>query len=322
MKSSHDKALQCDKTPTICRADNIHDNRCDNHTSPLFDTSASAALSDELVRLAPPASARLSLNRCNLSTEALSSLAFQLAPVPLELDGVLPLHRPLLDVLDTIQDRSERARVFHAYMRAHFLLDDPRAQGLTPNARIDRSRLDYLRVLRGWLFDPDGREAAVLKGWVESRFGLLTEFHRGTIHHGPESSARRARFERQRAAGLYATGALEAQIDLLYTYAQYELARQHPGRSHIVLYRGLSGPGATRPLATLANGSPVLQLNNLSSFSASRERADEFGDRVLICAVPLAKVLAYASLLPGRMQGEDEYLVIGGVVHGNWATPA
>ena len=36
---------------------------------------------------------------------------------------------------------------------------------------------EYLRVVRGWAFDPDGREAAVLKGWVESRFGLMPRHH-------------------------------------------------------------------------------------------------------------------------------------------------
>ena len=251
------------------------------------------------------------MNRCNLTAEALASLAFQLSPVGLELDGVLPLHRPLFARLDALDEPAGRAALFQRYMSAHFLLDDAQAGGLTAHARIDRSRLDYLRLLRGWLFDSESREGAVLKAWVESRFGLLTQFHRRPL--GEADTPARAAFEHEHACGLYATGALEAQIDLLYAFAQHELARRHPGRCHLVLYRGISGRHAVPQLATLPDGQPVVLLNNLSSFSASRERADEFGDQVLACEVPLAKVLAFSHLLPGRLQGEDEYLVIGGV---------
>lgn len=282
--------LPRDKTPTICRVTDIP---------------------PALARLSAPSAARLPVNRCNLPAEVLASLAFQLTPVALELDGVLPLHRPLFEHLSLVDDATARAQLFMRYMTAHFLLDDAPAQGLSEHARIDRSRLDYLRLLRGWLFDSEGREAAVLKSWVESRFGLLTRFHGGPL--GEADGPARTAFERERAAGLYATGALEAQIDLLYAYAQHELARRHADTRHLVLYRGIGGRDALAPLATLADGHSVVLLNNLSSFSASRERAGEFGDRVIECAVPLPKVLAFAHLLPGRLQGEDEYLVIGGV---------
>jgi len=285
----------CDTKPTICRAaDNAGD------------------IPAALARLTVAEDACRAINRCNLPTAALASLAFQLAPVPLELDGVLPLHRPLFDRLAEIDDAAARADLFQTYVGAHFLLDDAPAQGLSPHPRIDRSRLDYLRVLRGWLFDADGREAAVLKGWVESRFGVLARFHREPIDD--RDGAARAAFDHELAAGLYATGALEAQLDLLYAFAQHELARRLPGRRHVTLYRGYSGRHAIEPLATLPDGRAVVLLNNLSSFSASRERADEFGDHVIACDVPLAKIAAFSRLLPGRLQGEDEYLVIGGVV--------
>jgi NAD+--dinitrogen-reductase ADP-D-ribosyltransferase len=54
-------------------------------------------------------------------------------------------------------------------------------------------------------------------------------------------------------------------------------------------------------------------LNNLSSFSARRERADEFGDHVVETDVPLPKVAFYSGLLPGLLEGEEEFAVIGGV---------
>lgn len=288
-----DKGMQCDRKATICQGSNIP---------------------AELSRLSLPPALRLPLNRCSLPAEALASLAYHLAPLALELDGMLPLHRPLIEHLSALDTPGARADLFHRYMTAHFLLDDAPALGLSEHSRLNRCRLDYLRLLRGWLFDADGREAAVLKAWVESRFGLLTGFHRGSIEYPDDESGRRRAFERARAAGLYGTGALEAQIDLLYMYTQHELSRRHPGMRHLTLYRGYSGRGALIPLAPLPDGHSAVAINNLSSFSASRERADEFGDYVIACDVPLPKVLAFSHLIPGRLQGEDEYLVIGGVM--------
>jgi NAD+--dinitrogen-reductase ADP-D-ribosyltransferase len=66
-------------------------------------------------------------------------------------------------------------------------------------------------------------------------------------------------------------------------------------------------------LAETGPGRAVVLLNSLNSFTAERERADEFGDRVLAVSVPLAKVLFFHDLLPGALRGEAEYGVIGGV---------
>jgi NAD+--dinitrogen-reductase ADP-D-ribosyltransferase len=259
----------------------------------------------------PPA-ARRSLNRCNLPTEALGSFAFQLAPCALSLDGVLPLHQPLFDRLNMLDAAQERARLFRTYMNAHFMLDDAPALGLSENVRLDRSKMDYLRLLRGWLFDAESREGAILKAWVESRFGRLTRYHRGPRED--EDGAARSGFDQEAAAGLYSTAGLESQVDLLYAWTQYELARRLPARTHLPLYRGSSALRALRVMTTLDDGRRVVALNNLSSFSASPERADVFGDRVFSCATPLPKILAFSGLIPGLLQGENEYLVIGGVV--------
>ena len=57
----------------------------------------------------------------------------------------------------------------------------------------------------------------------------------------------------------------------------------------------------------------VVLLNNLSSFTCSRERACEFGDYILEVEIPLTKIFFQCGLFPGVLQGEDEFLVIGGV---------
>ncbi len=154
-------------------------------------------------------------------------------------------------------------------------------------------------MLRGWGFDSSGREGAVLKGWVESRFGLAVQYHQGN-------------FAFDRCKGLYGTNALESQLDLVYTYCQYELALSHSQQSHLTLYRGVNALDEYRVLERDGKRAVVL-MNNVSSFTHSRERADEFGDYVIEARVPLVKVLAYYDLLPKLLRGEGEFLVVGGV---------
>lgn len=259
-----------------------------------------------------PSTARLPINRCNLPAALLGGLTFQRHPAPLLIDGVLELHNALFVGLARTPDPGARAQLFQHYLRASFCLGDPEAAGLDPRrGKPGRHKLDYLRLLRGWLFDCDSREGAVLKGWVESRFGLLPRQHRGPL--GDFSGANYARYLAQRADGLYNTNALEAQLDLLYSYCQFELAVRHRQAPRLRLFRGANHIDAHELMATPSPRQPILLLNNLSSFSGSPERADEFGDAVFVTWVPLAKILFFPDLIPGLLQGEDEYLVIGGL---------
>jgi NAD+--dinitrogen-reductase ADP-D-ribosyltransferase len=258
-----------------------------------------------------PRSARLPINRCNLPTDILGGLTFQRAPVALELDGVAQFHHGLFSLMDRLDDAKERARAFTMHMNACFYLDEPEQAGYTPKATHKRQKADYLRMVRGWSFDADGREGAALKGWVESRVGLLPRHHGGQIRDLSGEAYRR--YLEMRATALYGTNALESQFDLLYTYCQYELARLYPGQTHLTLYRGVNRVDDYETLSTLDDKRRVVLFNSLSSFTANRERADEFGDYLLTAQVPLAKVFCYTRLLPGMLQGEDEYTVIGGL---------
>jgi NAD+---dinitrogen-reductase ADP-D-ribosyltransferase len=260
-----------------------------------------------------PAHAHLPVNRCNLAASLLGSLTFQRHPTALHLDGVQALHGDFFALLDTIHGVADRAHAFKDFMRASFLLDRPDEAGLDPASDgMRRAKADYLRVLRGWLFDADGQEAAVLKSWVESRFGLLPRNHHGPL--GDSGSDNYRRYLAARSHGLYNTNALEAQLDLLYTYCQYELAKAPPAaQRHLILYRGLNRINDYEVLAHSRPRHWVLVMNNLNSFTADAERADEFGDIVVCARVPLAKILFMPGLLPGSLQGEQEYLVIGGV---------
>ena len=259
-----------------------------------------------------PRHARLPINRCNLPPAVLGRLSFQRHPVTLEIDGVATLHRALFRALDPVGSAADRALLFQDYLRVNFLLDAPEDAGYDAgDRRPGRPRLDYRRVVRGWMFDPDGREAAVLKGWVESRFGLLPRSDKGPLDRYQGDNY--LQYQEARARGLCNTNALESQLDLLYAYCQYELARTRQGRRHCVLYRGVNALAGHEQLHRYGPRDLVILFNNINSFTGSAERADEFGDCVLRCRVPLAKLVCYPGLLPGALSGEDEHLVIGGL---------
>ncbi len=258
-----------------------------------------------------PRFARLPINRCNLPASILGSLTFHRHPSPLAIDGVDALHKPLFNMLDDMDESVVRARGFMGYMAQHFRLAQPEDAGLTRVSSRARAKANYLRMVRGWLFDPDGREAAVLKGWAESRFGLTPRFH-GEPLRDPTSTAY-ARYIEARSSGLYGTNALEEQVDLLYTYCQYELRRQFGTRMHLPLFRGVNRLDGHERLEGMEGKRQVVLLNNLNSFSSSRERAGEFGDYILAADVPLPKIFFFNRLLPGTLKGEDEYVAIGGL---------
>ena len=282
------KVVTPDNSPTLCRGDD---------------------------KASLPRQARLPINRCNLPAVVLGSLTFQQYPTPLLLDGVAELHRDLFRRLNTAAPEA-RPEVFCDYLTVHFRLERPEDMGLSGELRgqrKNRGKANYVRMIRGWSFDADSREGAVLKGWVESRFGLMPRYH-GQPLRDPSGDAYR-RYQEMRSHGLYGTNALEAQLDLLYAYCQQELTLRHPGARHVTLYRGVNRMADHEVLEKHPGGRHVILLNNISSFTCSRERACEFGDYILAVNVPLTKIFFHCGLLPGVLQGEDEFLVIGGVVN-------
>jgi NAD+--dinitrogen-reductase ADP-D-ribosyltransferase len=266
-----------------------------------------------------PRYARLPINRCNLPAVILGSLTFQHYPTRIQLDSVAELHADLFRRLDKFPRKAERASAFCDYLTVRFCLEQLEEAGLSAHSK-QRAKANWMRVLRGWSFDSDGREGAILKGWVESRFGLLPRFHGQPLRDF--TSPTYLRYQEMRSAGLYGTNALESQLDLLYAYSQYEYQREVnestetvasplPGHS-LELYRGINRLAEHEVLAGEGKRQVVL-FNNLVSFTASRERASEFGDYILTAQVPKAKIFFNCDLLPGVLKGEDEHLVIGGV---------
>jgi NAD+---dinitrogen-reductase ADP-D-ribosyltransferase len=310
-------AATSDNSPTLCRGDDKA-----SSTSQTKPSSADAGFRSESLRgsrglpagaahkATLPREARLPINRCNLPAVVLGGLTFQQHPTELLLDGVAELHANLFQRLAAAAPEA-RAEVFRDYMTVHFQLEWPEKMGFT-GQRKGRAKANYIKMIRGWSFDADSREGAVLKGWVESRFGLMPRWH-GQPLRDPAGEAYN-RYLEMRSQGLYGTNAIEAQLDLVYTFCQVELARRHHGARHVTLYRGVNRLADHEVLEKRSDGHYVVLLNNLNSFTCSRERACEFGDYILAVDIPLTKIFFHCGLMPGVLQGEDEFLVVGGVV--------
>lgn len=229
-------------------------------------------------------------------------------PEPLHLHGVRESNRNLFAKLDQMGDASERGKVFHDFLSVKFALHQwPQFTG---NAR--KSLLNsYIRFLRGWGVDSSSIEGAVLKGWVQSRFGIAPTYHKRclAIHEGDEDQV----FAHDRMKGSARTNAIFSQLDLLFEFCQYELNRRLGGPKSMVLYRGTNDPEEHPVLERKDKRTSRVRLNNLVSFTSDRERAWEFGSTVWQTTVASSKVVFFGGLLPSSLlTGEEEYLLLGG----------
>ena len=247
-------------------------------------------------------------NLCNLPPWVIASRQFNEHPQPLSIQGVRNANRFLFNKLDGIPDRGERGQIFSDYLSVKFALHHD--QGQTDMARKSL-RNSYLRFLKGWMMDSNSVEGAVLKGWVESRMGIVPTFHNGRID-GNDCEAHYG-YVLDRTRGSKRTNAINAQLDLVYEYCQYELQRSHGELARLTLFRGTNGGTDDQILEQVAKREQIVRLNNLVSFTDEEERAWEFGSIVWRVQVPAAKIFFYDELLPtSLLKGEGEYLVIGG----------
>ena len=251
------------------------------------------------------------VNLVGVPTGLLASVAFNDYPLPLSIGGVREMNRALFDMLALAETPEEAGSAFQNYMRAVFAANGE--QQLPPAAGGKRRfRASYLRLLKGWGFDANSPEGAVLKGWVESRFGLLPTFHKSLLGRYPSPSW--MTYVEEKMGSRFHNNSINLQLDLLYEFCQWAMARFFfTGRHHLVLYRGCNDFDEHPVVERIGKREAVIQLNNLVSFTAEREVADTFGDRILEARVPLAKILFFNRLLSDHaLKGEAEYLVIGG----------
>lgn len=249
------------------------------------------------------------MNLCNLPAWAVASTTFNKEPSELHIAGVRESNQSFFTKLDSIENNAERAKIFHDYLCVKFALHH--WEEFTGNSRSSL-RNSYLRFLNGWGMDSNNIEGAVLKSWIQSRFGVAPTFHRGLLH-SDDTGDEDARYAYDRMRGRARTNAIDAQLDLLYEYCQYELRRQAPGAKTLTLFRGTNDPDEHFIRRIQSKRRAIVRLNNLVSFTAERERAWEFGSTVWKTTVACAKIVFFSNLLGGSVLcGEAEYLVIGG----------
>jgi NAD+--dinitrogen-reductase ADP-D-ribosyltransferase len=257
------------------------------------------------VEVRPEDAEPAAFGRATQAPWVVASLDFQMHPRSLHIIGVRRENRLLFAKLDEIDDPGERGLVFDRYMNLKFHLEDWSELGSRSRQSLRNS---YLRFLRGWGVDSNSIEGAVLKGWVESRFGIAPSYHRGPVRRGTASYLP---FASDRMRGQARTNAIDSQLDLLFEFCQFEVRRRRLGR--LVLYRGTHDVDRHRVLRQFTKRDYVVELNNLCSFTIEPERAWEFGSTVWRVEVPLQRVCYFPGLLPRSvLRGEDEYLVLGG----------
>ncbi len=240
-----------------------------------------------------------STNLVGVPTGLIASASFNDFPIALKIRGVREAHADLFDALKEAGTPIEAGARFQQYMNACF--GDKKK-------RKRRFHASYLRVLEDWGFDSNGQAGAVLKGWVESRFGLFPTFHKEPIRRF--NSPAWLGYVEEKMSSRFNNNDIQTQFDLLYEYCQSMMSRFFAtGRKHLMLYRG------TNDMKDMVQdpGSDIARLNNLSSFTSRRGIADEFGDTIIEAEVPVVKILCFSEILPPHtLQGESEYLVIGG----------
>lgn len=262
--------------------------------------------------LPPPAQVGHSTNLVGLPTGLLASTAFNAHPVALSINGVREMNRSFFTMLDDAPTLPDAADAFHKYMAAMFDLDPEQHEKTRRNDGVRRFRSSYLRLFKGWGYDNNSPEGAVLKGWVESRFGLFPTFHKAPITG--IGTPGWADYIAEKMSSRFHNNSIFVQLDLMYTFCQWALARfVAPGEAHMTLWRGVNGYDEHQLVERLEKRRAVIRMNNLVSFTSERDIADCFGDTILTARVPCTKIVFFSRLLPVHpLKGEDEFLVIGG----------
>lgn len=258
----------------------------------------------------PPRRIGYSTNLTGLPTDFLASCDFNAEPCPVHISGVREMNPKLFEMLDLASSIEEAGEAFDRYMKAVFGLEPEQQKKGAEKSGNRRYRSSYLDLIRGWGFDSNGAEGAVLKGWVESRFGIFPTYHKEPIQH--ISTGAWTTYIEEKMGSRFHGNSIYTQLDLVYEFCAWAAPSVH-GAGHVQLYRGVNSFEEHRISERIDKSHVVMRLNNLVSFSRDRDVASCFGDRILTVDVPLEKLLFFPSLMPIHgLKGEGEYLVIGG----------
>ena len=256
-----------------------------------------------------------SINLVGRPTDLLASCAFNDHPTPLHISGVREMNGSLFEMLAHASDLADAGEAFGNYMMAMFGIDPEQREG-TPRqaggAKRRRYRSSFLRLIKGWGYDSNGPEGAVLKGWAESRFGIFPTFHKEIIQR--ISSGAWTTYVEEKMSSRFHNNSIYVQLDLLFEFCQWALQRfVVPQQTHLTLYRGINSFDEHQLMERIDKHAVVMRLNNLTSFTSDRDTAGCFGDTILTARIPVSKIAFFNGLLSSHpLKGEGEYLVIGG----------
>lgn len=253
-----------------------------------------------------------STNLVGIPAPLLASTAFNAQPQPLHIAGTRESHPGLFALLERCDGVAEARHVFAQTMSLAFGLAKPQGDA-AERSEERRWRASYLKLLQGWGLDANSAAGAVLKGWVESRFGIAPVFHKAPLARFPSSAW--VSYLEEKAGSRYHNNNILQQLDLLFEFSQWMLARHHPlgEGAHATLWRGSTRCEEQIVAGSLRARECTVRLNNLVSFSRTREQAGCFGDWVLQAEVPQTKLLLWPGLLDtASLHGEAEVLALGG----------
>ncbi|GAA5171972.1 NAD(+)--dinitrogen-reductase ADP-D-ribosyltransferase [Viridibacterium curvum] len=267
------------------------------------------AARDEGLMLEHQPSRWYSTNMVGIPADLVASVAFNEHPQALRIAGTREANAGLFRLLDDAVDQADAADRFAHYMDAVFGLEKP--DPTQPRPRERRFRASYLKLLQGWGFDSNSPQGAVLKGWVESRFGITPSFHKSALDRYPSPAW--TGYLEEKFNSRFHNNCINMQLDALYEFCQWSLVRfAHPLCR--LMWRGTNHMEEQILSGSLRSRECITRLNNLVSFSLDAERASEFGDWVLKSDVPACKLLFFPGLLNDKvLNAEGEALVIGGL---------
>jgi NAD+--dinitrogen-reductase ADP-D-ribosyltransferase len=249
-----------------------------------------------------------SSNRVNVAPRDLASWQFNDAPAELRIAGVRECNNRLFEMLAQAQSPAEAVDAFETYIHATFGIEPEQSDRSAPRQRV---RSSYMSLLRGWAYDSNSREGAVIKGWVESRFGLLPTHHKEPMN--PAAVDAWTTYVTEKMSPRYDASSIHGQLDLLYEFCQWQFHRFQPGRTHVTLFRGTNEYDETKVIRQIDRRTAVVLFNNVLSFSDDRDIAGCFGNRILQAQIPASKILFFNALFPRHpLKSESEHLVIGG----------
>jgi len=253
-------------------------------------------------------------NLVGIPAALVGSTAFNAHPQSVHIAGAREGNRGLFSLLDRCMNADDAREVFEHYMSVVFgLAKSGSASSEEGSSERRRWRSSYLKLLQGWGLDSNSPSGAVLKGWVESRFGLVPSFHCGPLARFP--SPVWTSYLEQKSASRFHNNSIFQQLDLLFEFCQWMIARFDllGAGPQVMLWRGSLNFEEQMVAGSLRERRCTVNLNNLVSFTLDRETAGCFGDWVMKVQVPKRKLLLIPGLLnTNSLQGESEVLAIGG----------